>query len=65
MQTGFGDGGDGMVEQYIQTMTNLLLPVMERSTVLAAEYSKSLWKRYTSPRRYGICDEILCYVHSW
>ena len=41
MQTGFGDGGDGMIEQYIQTMTNLLLPVMERSTVLAAEYSKA------------------------
>ena len=41
MQTGFGDSGDGMIEQYIQTMTNLLLPVMERSTLLAAEYSKA------------------------
>ena len=30
MQTGFGDGGDAMVEQYIQTMTNILLPVMEK-----------------------------------
>ena len=41
MQTGFGDGCDGMIEQYIQTMTNILLPVMERSTLLAAEYSKA------------------------
>jgi|TARA_R110001583_G_scaffold59806_1_gene177865 hypothetical protein len=41
MQTGFGDGGNGMVEQYIETMTNILLPVMEKSTLLAAEYSKA------------------------
>ena len=41
MQTGFGDGGDGLVNQYIETMTNLLIPVMERSTVLAAEYSRA------------------------
>ena len=41
MQTGFGDGGDRMVEQYIETMTNILLPVMEKSTLLAAEYSKA------------------------
>ena len=32
MQTGFGDGGDRMVEQYIETMTNILLPVMEKAT---------------------------------
>jgi hypothetical protein len=30
-----------MVEQYIETMTNILLPVMEKSTLLAAEYSKA------------------------
>jgi hypothetical protein len=41
MQTGFGDGGDRMVEQYIETMTNILLPVMEKSTLLAAEYAKA------------------------
>ena len=41
MQSGFGDGGDRMVEQYIETMTNILLPVMEKSTLLAAEYSKA------------------------
>jgi len=41
MQTGFGDGGNGMVEQYIETMTNILLPVMEKSTLLAAEYAKA------------------------
>ena len=41
MQTGFGDAGDRMAEQYIDTMTNLLLPVLEQSTLLAAEYSKA------------------------
>lgn len=41
MQTGFGDAGDGMLEQYIETMTNLLLPVMEKATLLSAEYAKA------------------------
>jgi len=29
------------MEQYIETMTNILTPVMERATILAAEYSKA------------------------
>lgn len=41
MQTGFGDAGDNMANQYIETMTNILIPVLERSVVLAAEYSKA------------------------
>jgi|TARA_B110000967_G_scaffold185469_1_gene205776 hypothetical protein len=41
MQTGFGGGGDNMMEQYIETMTNLMLPVIEKSTLLASEYSKA------------------------
>jgi hypothetical protein len=41
MQTGFGVGGNMMAEQYIETMTNILLPVLERGTLLAAEYSKA------------------------
>tara|TARA_B110000503_G_scaffold116469_1_gene175616 strand:+ start:444 stop:887 length:444 start_codon:yes stop_codon:yes gene_type:complete len=41
MQTGFGDGGNGMMDQYIETMINIMLPVIERSTLLAAEYSKA------------------------
>tara|TARA_B110000495_G_scaffold180222_1_gene174162 strand:- start:4201 stop:4635 length:435 start_codon:yes stop_codon:yes gene_type:complete len=41
MQTGFGIEGDMMAEQYIETMTNILLPVIERGTLLAAEYSKA------------------------
>ena len=32
---------DTMMEQYIETMTNILTPVMERATILAAEYSKA------------------------
>ena len=41
MQTGFGDVGDGMLEQYIETMTNILLPVMEKATLLSAESAKA------------------------
>ena len=44
MQTGFGDGGDRMFDQYIETMTNILLPVMENATLLSAEYAKA-WGR--------------------
>ena len=41
MQTGFGDAGDRMAEQYMETMTNILVPVLEQAVVLAAEYSKA------------------------
>lgn len=41
MQSGFGDMGNGMLEQYIQSMTNILLPVMEKATLLSAEYAKA------------------------
>ena len=41
MQTGFGDGGSDMVEEYMKTMTGILMPVMEKSMLLAAEYSKA------------------------
>ena len=41
MQSGFGVDGNKMMEQYIETMTNILLPVIENATLLAAEYSKA------------------------
>jgi len=41
MQTGFGDTSNSMAEKYIETMTKILLPVLERATLLAAEYSKA------------------------
>lgn len=41
MQTGFGDAGNAMAEQYMEAMTNILLPVLERGSLLAAEYSKA------------------------
>ena len=41
MQTGFGDSGDNMAEQYISTMMNIVTPVLEKSMVLACEYSKA------------------------
>ena len=41
MQSGFGDGSDNILEQYIQTMTNIITPVIEQTVLLAAEYSKA------------------------
>jgi hypothetical protein len=41
MQTGFGDVGNNMAEQYIKMMTNILVPVFEKSAKLAVEYSKA------------------------
>tara|TARA_B110000261_G_scaffold164374_1_gene213623 strand:+ start:4801 stop:5268 length:468 start_codon:yes stop_codon:yes gene_type:complete len=41
IQTGFGDAGDNMMKQYIDTMINIVQPVIEKSTLLAAEYCKA------------------------
>jgi hypothetical protein len=41
MQSGFGDAGDNMLEQYIQVMTDIIQPVIEKTVLLAAEYSKA------------------------
>jgi hypothetical protein len=41
MQTGFGGAGDGMMERYISDMINIIQPVIEKSTLLAAEYCKA------------------------
>ena len=41
MQTGFGDMGDGMMGRYISDMINIVQPVIEKSTLLAAEYCKA------------------------
>jgi len=41
MQTGFGFEGDNMAEQYIAAMMNIVRPVLEKSMVLACEYSKA------------------------
>ena len=41
MQTGFGGDSSAMAEQYMNTMIDLMMPVMENSVVLAAEYSKA------------------------
>jgi len=42
MQTGFGDGnGDQMVEGYVNSMIDIILPVMEKSMVLAGVYCKA------------------------
>ena len=54
MQTGFGDGCDGMIEQYIQTMTNILLPVMERSTLLAANIPKPVEEIHFSQKIWNM-----------
>ena len=41
MQTGFGDGGNQMTEEYIRGMTDIMLPVMEQAMLLAGEYCKA------------------------
>jgi len=41
MQSGFGDGGDEMMERYISDMFNIIQPVIEKSALLAAEYCKA------------------------
>ncbi len=41
MQTGFGDDGDNMFEQYIQTMTNILLPGVEKGGTRAGDEAKA------------------------
>ena len=50
MQTGFG-GGDGsaMAEQYMNSMIDIMMPVMENSVVLAAEYSKACGRNIILP----------------
>jgi hypothetical protein len=55
MQTGF-DGGDGdqMVQGYVNSMIDIILPVMEKSMVLAGAYCKACGR--DTSRRYGICD---------
>ena len=42
IQSGFGDDGvDNMNQQYIKTMENILVPVIEKSVQFATEYSKA------------------------
>lgn len=41
MQTGFGDCESDMINQYMKTMIDIVTPVLERSMILAAEYSKA------------------------
>jgi hypothetical protein len=39
LQTGFGDSQ--MAEEYVSTMIDILLPVMEKAMIYAGEYSKA------------------------
>ena len=42
MQTGFGNGGgEQMAEEYVKSMIDILLPVLEKSMLFASEYSKA------------------------
>ena len=42
MQSGFGNGnGEQMAEEYVKSMIDILLPVMEKSMLFASEYSKA------------------------
>ena len=41
MQTGLGDGGDAMAQQYMQSMIDIMTPVLEKSMLVACEYCKA------------------------
>ena len=49
MQTGFGGDGSAMAEQYMNSMIDIMMPVMENSVVLAAEYSKACGRNIILP----------------
>jgi hypothetical protein len=40
MQTGFNGSTDDVAERYVNTMVDILLPVLEQSIVIAGHYSK-------------------------
>jgi histone H3/H4 len=50
MQTGFGTGGSQqMAEEYIKSMTDIMLPVMEQAVLLAGEYCKACGREVILP----------------
>lgn len=49
MRTGLGDDSGGLVEAYITSMVDVVQPVMERSVVLAAEYSRACGRDVVLP----------------
>ena len=50
MQTGFGvGGGEQMAEEYIKSMTDIMLPVMEQAMLLAGEYCKACGRNVILP----------------
>ena len=51
MQTGFGNGnGNRMAEEYVKSMIDILLPVMEKSMLFASEYSKACGRDTVLPK---------------
>ena len=64
MQTGFGDAGDRMAEQYMETMTNILLPVLEQAVVLAAEYSKACGRDTLLPEDMEYTMKYCCLLYT-
>ena len=50
MQTGFGDvNGEQMAEEYVKSMIDILLPVMEKGMLFAVEYSKACGRDVVLP----------------
>ena len=47
MQTGFGESQ--MAEEYIKSMTDIMLPVMEQAVLLAGEYCKACGREVILP----------------
>ena len=62
MQTGFGDSGDNMAEQYISTMMNIVTPVLEKSMVLACEYAKACGRDIVLPEDIEYASKYCAYI---
>jgi hypothetical protein len=63
MQTGFGDAGDTQATNYMNTMIDIMMPVMENSMVLAAEYCKACGRDVILPEDMEYASKYC--VHSW
>ena len=65
MQTGFGDvNGEQMAEEYVKSMIDILLPVMEKGMLFAVEYSKACGRDIVLPEdmEYAIKYCAMCTV---
>ena len=49
MQTGFNGSPDDMANEYINTMVDILLPILEQSMIMAGQYAKGCGRDIVLP----------------